>query len=584
MRSNKILTAAMASLLALGACSGGGDNGDDADQSSGDQPSWGVSPATDELPMPEAGDRYDNPQDRDDIKDGGELKLPISELGPNFNQLSVDGGTLYVNHIMQWTAPQLWHSSVQGEREPNPDYLESVEQIDDDPETIKFVINPDAQWNNGDDITWEAFETNWKTQSGESDKYNPAATSGYSSIKSVEKGDDEKEAIVTFDEPYYPYESVFSTLEHPKNKDPEFYKEGWVNDLNPDLLAGPYTVDDLSKNELVLVPNPDWWGAKPKLDKIVYTQMEDTAEVNAFQNGEIDLASVGTSGRLKQVEDMDDVLLKRGFQTATNVFTMRKYGDLFDEKSGRKGFALGLDREKLAKVSFQGLDWDEDPPGSSLLYPWMDTYEDNLADMHHDTDEAEQVLQDAGWEMGDDGYRHKDGDTAEVDYVWFSDDDTAKAQARAVQKMEKEIGIKVNLDNRPASEFSNTLHETKDYDVIAMGWSGDDPAAWLDECQIYCSDSESNYSELGTDKIDEQLQKASAIKDTEEAAKVGNKAESAALHLFGLFPISNGPKQVVNKKGLANISAFTRGLAGFHSEPAENVGWMTDEALQQRDD
>src|SRR5699024_5561446 len=149
-----------------------------------------------------------------------------------------------------------------------------------------------------------AFETNWKTQSGESDKYNPAATSGYSSIKSVEKGDDEKEAIVTFDEPYYPYESVFSTLEHPKNKDPEFYKEGWVNDLNPDLLAGPYTVDDLSKNELVLVPNPDWWGAKPKLDKIVYTQMEDTAEVNAFQNGEIDLASVGTSGRLKQVEDM----------------------------------------------------------------------------------------------------------------------------------------------------------------------------------------------------------------------------------------------------------------------------------------
>ena len=39
---------------------------------------------------------------------------------------------------------------------------------------------------------------------------------------------------------------------------------------------------------VTFVPNEKWWGNKPKLDKIVYKQMADTASLNAFQNGEID--------------------------------------------------------------------------------------------------------------------------------------------------------------------------------------------------------------------------------------------------------------------------------------------------------
>src|SRR5699024_2183398 len=89
MRSNKILAATLASLLTLAACGGGGDSGSgDGDGGERAQPAWGVPPSTDPLPLPEQGERYDNPQDRENIKDGGTLKLPIAELGPNFNQFS----------------------------------------------------------------------------------------------------------------------------------------------------------------------------------------------------------------------------------------------------------------------------------------------------------------------------------------------------------------------------------------------------------------------------------------------------------------------------------------------------------------
>lgn len=591
MRTNKILAAAAtASLLAVAACggagegdgNGGGNGGGDSGNSANAEPAWGVPPATDPLPMPQQGKRYDNPQPRENIKDGGTLKLPLSELGPNFNAFSVDGNSVYVDQVWQWIAPQLWNISPAGEPSPNPDYLESVELVDKDPETVKYVINSEATWNNGDPITWKAFETTWKTQNGKTDKYNPAATTGYDSIGSVEQGDNPKVAVVTFAKPFYPYQLVFGNLEHPKNEDPKFYKKGWVNDLNPDLMAGPYTVSSLSKKKLVLEPNPKWWGKEPKLDKVIYTQMESKAQVNAFQNGEIAATSVRTAERMKQVSDMDDVLLKRGFRPFTGVLTLRKYDELFQDKNGRKGFVLGLNREKLANIRFQGMDWDEEPPGSSLGYPWLDTYEDNIKDLHYDADEAKQTLEQAGWTMGDGDYRHKDGETAKVNFVWFSDDPTVAAMARAVQQMEKKIGIKVKLDNRPTSEFSKTLTQTQDYDAIFFGWSGDNPFYWVGLCQIYCENSESNFSDLGNEELDELLKKPTTISDLDKAAKVGNEAESKALHLFGIFPLHNGPQQVITKKGLANISNFVRGLAGFYSAPAENVGWMTDDALQDR--
>jgi peptide/nickel transport system substrate-binding protein len=572
MNCKHLLAASLcSSILTFAGCGGGSPPATSAPGSPAAasivEPPAGVPPSQRPLPLPERGVAYTNPQPRENIKDGGTLTLPIVELGPNFNTFSVDGHSAYMDRIYSWIAPKPWIYSVTGGVTPNKDYLLSAELVNENPETVKFTLNPDAKWNDGTPIDWTAFEVTWKTQSGD-DRYNPATTVGYSSIASVAKGEKANEVIVTFKEPFYPFEYLFQDLAHPKLADPAFFKTGWVRDLHPELLAGPFTVDSLSEQRLVLKRNPKWWGEPAKLDQVVYIQMEDQAEINAFHNGELDSASIYTADRLTQVSGMEHVQLRRGFAATTFVYTMGRDSALFKDAAARRAFALGTDRELLVKIRYQGMDWKEEPPGSVLMFPWQDGFQDNIADLHYDPKAAAKVLDDAGWKLGSDGYRYKDGKIAEFKYVTFGDDPLFAALARAQQKMSQEIGLKMQIDTRKSSDYSPTMTKG-DYDVVIMGWTSSDPFGYVEACQLFCSDSESNYSRLGNRALDERLNRVGAIADQARAIAAANDAEAEALHLLGTFPLFNGPEQFAVKEGLANF-----GPAAFATPVRKNVGWQ----------
>jgi glutathione transport system substrate-binding protein len=74
---------------------------------------------------------------------------------------------------------------------------------------------------------------------------------------------------------------------------------------------------------------------------------------------------------------------------------------------------------------------------------------------------------------------------------------------------------------------------------------------------------------LGSKELDERLRTPGTIADRMQSIAAANDAERDALHLFGTFPLFNGPEQIVVKQGLANY-----GPAGFASPDRKNVGWQ----------
>jgi peptide/nickel transport system substrate-binding protein len=584
-KNERLASVALAAIaLVVAGCGGAGDaatspgtgaeNGEITTGAAtvGEQPPDGVPAGTFPLPLPVKGQAYDNPQPRDNIRDGGTLTMPIGELGPNFNIFSVDGNTNFLRHVMNWISPRLWDYTVTGEASPNTDYLLSAEVISESPETVKFTLNPAAKWNDGTPIDWTAFETTWRTQRGGDERFNPAITAGYSAIDGVRKGERDNEVIVTFAEPTYPIEYLFNFLAHPRNIDSELFRTGWINDLHPEMLAGPFAVESLEPGRVVLVRNPKWWGDPPKLERVIYRQMDDIASINAFQNGEVDTTTV-TGGRatadlLKQIGGMQNVQIRRGFNTTTAVYTTGQDSDLFKDEAARRAFVLGTDRARLVEIRYQGMSWQEEAPGSAIMYPWQDGYRDNLADLRYDPERARTVLDQAGWRVGDDGLRYRDGKVARFTYVMFGDDPTLIAVARAQQKMAREIGLDMQIDVRRTSDFSKTLTEGT-YDVVAMSWAAADPFGHAQACQIYCVDSESNFSGLGNDLIDKAMTSVGTVRDQAQALAAFNEAEASALQQIGTFPIYNGPSQFAVKKGLANF-----GPAGFLIPAAEDVGWQ----------
>ncbi len=577
MTVRKLWAAGTTAVLIMAFAGCGGSGGNDKGVGVGTaaftkQPPQGVPAGTQPLPLPEKGVSYDNPQPRDNVRDGGTLTLPIGELGPNLNVFNVDGNTADNNFAMGWMLPGLWSFSISGEVSPNEDYLLSAELISNDPETVKYTLNPQAKWNDGAPIDWTAFDTTWKTQRGTDPAYNPASTDGYRSIGSVVKGEKDNEVIVTFKEPFYPYQLVFGSLLHPKNADPDFYKTGWVNNAHPELLTGPFMVESLAEDRLTLVRNPKWWGKPAKLERVVLRQMEDVATVNAFQNGEIDSTTItggrATADMMEQIKNMTGVQIRRGFSTATSLYVLGESSDFFKDPIAREAFLLGTNRALIVEIRYQGMNWKEEAPGSILMYPWQNGYRDNIADLRYDPEKAGTLLDQAGWLMGDDGYRHKDGKLAEFNYVDFGDQPVFAAMDRAQQKMARDIGLKMNIDIRKSADFSKTLHDGS-FDVVAMGFGGGSPLGYVFACQIYCTDSESNFSRVGTMAIDEMLRKVDTLPDPHEAIETFNDAERDALHLFGMFPLYNGFSLYAVKEGLANF-----GPAGFKTVNPEDVGWQ----------
>jgi peptide/nickel transport system substrate-binding protein len=204
------------------------------------------------------------------------------------------------------------------------------------------------------------------------------------------------------------------------------------------------------------------------------------------------------------------------------------------------------------------------------MFPWQEHYRDNIADLRFDPEQAKQVLDASGWKVADDGYRYKDGKLAEITYVTFGDDPSVAALARAQQQMSKEIGVQVHIDIRRSADFAPTFAKgRRDFDVVIMAWSATDPFGYKDACQLYCLDSESNFTSLGTPEIDALLRKVTTVSDRGEAIRIANEAESMALHLYGMLPLMNGPRMAAVKRGLVHV-----GPAGFWVPRPEDVGWQ----------
>ena len=511
-----------------------------------------------------------NPLERDQIKDGGELTLPIGEVTEQSNA-SHGNAVVDTNTLWYWYNPQLMLADGDGTPHPNPAYLTNVSAEEVDGKTVvTYDLNPDAVFNDGTAFDWHVFENTWKMSNGENPDVSINATDGYDLIESVTAGESDKQVVVTFKQPYPWWQALFSVPLHPAVADAQTFNEGYLKNPHPEWGSGPYKVDqfDYNSGTVSFVPNEKWWGEKPKLDKVTYRQMESQAIINAFQAGEIDAASVASKDNLAVAKQMKDINILGALQPSNFLLTLNSKTPVLEDIKVRQALITGVDRETLAQIRFNGLDYKEDLPGSIFLFQNQEGYQDNFSSVaQYDQDKAKQLLDEAGWAEGGDGIREKDGEKLKLRYVTFGDDQMTKSSVAGLQKMMKDIGVDMQVSERPTSDFSRVMAE-KDFDLIMSGFGSTDPFGVLYFKQDYASDSELNKSGTGTPEFDEKINELYQISDKNEQIAKANELEKEAFAQYGIMPYANGPQLTGVKKGLANFGAYA-----FAVVPKENIGW-----------
>ena len=564
--SKRLRVAALAGLsslsLVLASCSSdGGTEETTANQAGQDSAnSKEADNSGEQLEVNAAGDY--NPLERDQIQDGGELTLAITEIAEQQNVFHANM-TSYTDTIWSKYNPQLTLFDGDGTYHPNPAYLTDVKDETVDGKTVvTYTINPDAVYNDGTPLDWTAFENTFKFNNGSNPDVQVNSTDGYELIESVERGEDDKQAVVTFKQAYPWWEGLFGTLVPPQVKDADTFMNAYLKKVNPEWGAGPFKVEnvDFEGGTASFVPNENWWGEKPKLDKITYRQMEDQASLNAFRAGEIDAAGVSSRDRLATAKEMgDSIEIRTALNPANYLMTINSTAPGLDDIKVREAIMRGVDREQLAAIRFQGLGYTEDLPGSFNLYQTQPGYEDNFGEViQYDPEKAKELLKEAGYD---------ESNPLSVRYVTLGDSPMIQATTTALQAMLRNIGIDVQVEERPSSDFSKVVSE-RDFDLFMSGFRSSDPFGVAYFGQIYKSDSELNKSGTGTPEMDKKIEELQQLPDADEQIKRANELEKEALAQYGIMPYANGPAIVAVKKGLANFGANS-----FAILPIENVGW-----------
>ena len=497
-----------------------------------------------------------NAKDAKDLQPGGKVTLPLGSIGPDFNGFSNAGNsadnTALHRPVDQAGTWGCWNFDFDGTASPNKDFCEDVKSdVKDGKQTITIKVNAKAKFNDGTPVDVKTFENTWKMLNGSNKDIDVVTSGAYEFVDSVKAGVSDKEVVVTTTQPVYPLDSLFTGLIHPAVNTPEIFNTGFTGDLHPEWMAGPFKVDkyDSAAKTVTMVPNDKWWGTKPVLDSVVFRQLETSAQIAAFKNGEIDGVSANTISLYKQLDGTKNSDVRRGQRLFAGGLNLNAQKAPMTDVAVRKAIFSAVDREALRKVRFNGLNWEEESSGSMMLLPFSKYYQDNYPVSETGPDAAKKVLTEAGYKANAAGIMEKDGVPAAFKISNFGDDPTTLAFAQTLQKQLQAGGMDVGIDQRGSADFGKVVG-SRDFSLSISGYSVG-PDATDSVKQFY--DSKTNTNKLGDAELDAEIKKLSTIADNTERNKAAMEVEKKHMaKYFSMGVVMNGPQISFARTGLAN--------------------------------
>ncbi|MFF7727214.1 ABC transporter family substrate-binding protein [Streptomyces sp. NPDC008001] len=561
LRATALAAVTISAALVVTACGGGSDG------SSEDGAGGGTAPA--------AGAQDLNPHPVNDLRQGGTYKVAIQQWINQYNPNQTDGTQGDASAITALVEPDLFTFDAKGVPHSNPDFLASAKVVSTDPQVVSYELNPKAKWSDGKPLGVADFEAQWKALSGKDKAFQVASTSGYDQIAKVEQGKDEHEVRVTFATPFADWQMLFDPLLPASlNATPDSFNKSWAGQAPVTGNAWKVGAYDKTAKTITLVPDGNWWGEKPRLDKYIFWAMDSRARTDAYLNKEIDEAPAATPEayqRLKGDKDTDFRIGARWDQVTLSMNGAR--GPLQDVRA-RQAVSLGVDREALATVAGKDMPFRPKAVNNHLFMPNQEGYRDNAgAFARRDVARAKKLLDEAGWkEEGAGKPRAKDGKPLVLEYVMPADAvPLAEDQAKLTQQMLGEIGIKVDLRKVPADDYFDRYVHRGNYDLTQFRQVDRiyRSSSYRDYRQPDGDNAFNNYGRVSSPEVDKLMVEASRTTDISKQIALYNEADARIWELGHSVPLYQRPQITAIRKGLANA-----GAPGLGDENSVRIGWL----------
>jgi peptide/nickel transport system substrate-binding protein len=411
--------------------------------------------------------------------------------------------------------------------------------VSKDGKVLTMKLRSDLKWSDGEPITAKDYVFTYEMLIN--DKNTVSSRYPWDTKVAKVEAPDDTTVVVTFKEPFAPwltqlYNATPAIPEHVLRpifeQDGTLDKADWNRSVN--VSSGPFTLQEWeSGSHLTLVRNDNYFGGKAKLDQVfVRIVPDDAAQIAGLKAGDVDVGPfIAPPDAVELKKDgLEVVQTPSGYNEAWffNVNPKSGHPALQDVKV-RQALAMAFNRDKINK------DLNLDTTHTAASY-WEGTPYANpdVKPYPYDPDQAAKMLDDAGWKVGADGIREKDGKKLELRYLSTPRQIRKDVQAVVQQDFQK-LGIKLDLQNPSSDVFFNSYGQggpvaTGQFDIAE--WSQNpsfpDPDTSVFSCSEIPSDQKpegSNWTGYCNKDVDSLLQQQLTTVDTNQRIEMFHKID-----------------------------------------------------------
>ena len=282
---------------------------------------------------------------------------------------------------------------------------------------------------------------------------------------------------------------------------------------NP-IGSGRYILKQWDKGQqVILEANPDYYGEAPTMKQMTILFMEEDAAFLAVQAGQVDLAYTSATYsdqspagyRLVAYDSVDN----RGFNLPVIEGTLT--GDVLV----RRAINIGIDRQEMIDNVLNGYG----TPAYSVCdqMPWYNP----ASEVEYDPEGAAALLDEAGWTMGADGVREKDGVKATLNLLYPTSDSVRQALCADFANQLGELGISCTMEG----VGWDTAYDRAQTEPLIWGWGAHTPMELYNIYHIIGDTGTAQYSPYANSTVDAYMDQALQCSDLEESYELWQKAQ-----------------------------------------------------------
>ncbi len=336
--------------------------------------------------------------------------------------------------------------------------------ISEDGKTYTFHIRDGVKFSDGEVCDANAIKANFDAIIENKDRHTWLEMMNL--LVGVSAPDD-KTFVIELSEPYYPLLTELGVTRPFAMISPKAMKDGSTKDgVNAYIGTGPYVLTDFVTDEYaVFEANENYWGEQPEIKKITVKVIPDNqTRIFALEKGEIDMIfgkNMIDADAINQYTGNDKFTVSLSDPTSTRQIVLNTTKEVLADKEVRQALQHATNKQAISDGIFYGLE----QPADTLFAKTVPYCDIDLEPYAYDVEQAQSMLDEAGWVVGADKIREKDGQKLNIDLLYNSDSVTEKAIAEYLQSEYQKIGISLNIHGEEEQSYRDNM-KAGNFDMV----------------------------------------------------------------------------------------------------------------------